>query len=86
MKFISNVYLLDKKPHASVTAVDVEHGPLATFVRPVSKDDGWVHYKGKVHDTESDARIAAISEIDVLVAHLENLRATLVKKQFGVSE
>lgn len=76
MKYVSNVYLMDGKPHASVTAVETR----GNMIHPVSKTDGWVEYKDRIYDTESDARIAAISQIDVLVARLENLRETLVKK------
>ena len=86
MKYITHVYLHDGKPHAAITAVETDIGPppsagapLSLFVRPISKDTGWVRYSGKVHETESDARVDAISKIDVLSAQLENLRESLVR-------
>lgn len=76
-RYTKNVYVHDGKPNVSITMVDVLHdSPL--IVRPVSKTSGFVQYKGPTFETESAARVAAISDIDVMIAKLENLRAALV--------
>lgn len=78
-RYTHSLYLADGKPHATVTAVKYLGGRL---IRPDSKSSGWVLApEGMVlHDTEAEARSALIAEVDVLMAHLENIRASLVKK------
>ena len=68
--------MVDGKPHATVTEVKYFGG------RVISKSSGWIYAPPDVvlHVSEADATVSLISDIDVLMARLANMRDALQKK------
>ena len=81
--YISHLHIFANRPEFSVTQVTYREHEGQTFVRPISKDYGWVKYGGKIHETYLAAVASLISDSDVLLAKLENVRELLVRQVYG---